>query len=204
MKKLLGIIVLGLLLSGCSKKPEKIIENCADKKFDWFPNMIVLDKEFNKNKKFVKLNNSLKTVKSSKEMAAKNFKEYSFSNFDLSENDMKYLTNTIVLNVLRSATDKNYKKKLFPKFIYQETIKKSGEANKDNEKINKAGELFYFYQTKYQNDNRLVDEYMDYTGETFNKFKLKIKLLDKKYEVTFKRCEAIRDDSPLAFDAKWK
>ena len=45
---------------------------------------------------------------------------------------------------------------------------------------------------------------MDYTGETFNKFKLKIKLLDKKYEVTFKRCEAIRDDSPLAFDAKWK
>ena len=95
MKKILGIIVLGLLLSGCSKKPEKIIENCADKKFDWFPNMIVLDKEFNKNKKFVKLNNSLKTVKSSKEMAAKNFKEYSFSNFDLSENDMKYLTNTI-------------------------------------------------------------------------------------------------------------
>ena len=83
-------------------------------------------------------------------------------------------------------------------------IKKSGEANKGNEKINKAEELFYFYQTKYQNDNRLVDEYMDYTGETFNKFKLKIKLLDKKYEVTFKRCEAIRDDFPLAFDAKWK
>jgi hypothetical protein len=34
MKKLLGIVVLGLLLSGCFDQTDKLIERCADHKFE--------------------------------------------------------------------------------------------------------------------------------------------------------------------------
>ena len=34
MKKLLGIVVLGLLLSGCFDQTDKLIERCADYKFE--------------------------------------------------------------------------------------------------------------------------------------------------------------------------
>ncbi|MDA9153025.1 hypothetical protein N9N83_01730 [Candidatus Pelagibacter sp.] len=34
MKKLLGILVMGLLLSGCFDQTDKLIERCADHKFE--------------------------------------------------------------------------------------------------------------------------------------------------------------------------
>tara|TARA_Y100001958_G_C21074216_1_gene432726 strand:+ start:619 stop:858 length:240 start_codon:yes stop_codon:yes gene_type:complete len=36
MKKFLAIVVLGLLLSGCSKDKSKMIEACADKEYPKF------------------------------------------------------------------------------------------------------------------------------------------------------------------------
>ena len=49
MKKILGIIFLSIYLIGCTQTPEKIIERCADKEHDFFPDTKILKKQFEKN-----------------------------------------------------------------------------------------------------------------------------------------------------------
>ena len=200
MKKLLGIIVLSLLLVSCSSKPEKIIENCADKEHDFLPDTKVLAQKFEKNRKFVKLRKLRQEYTLNKNKAERAFKRFALREFNLSKDDMRETTNILTINVLKS-NDNNYEPEKFPRFIFENKVR---NVNKKDISLDKIEKLFYAYQESDIVERNLFEKYWSHISDTFYKFKLKDKLKDGKYEKYFKRCEARRERSPLAFDAKWK
>jgi len=207
MKKLLAILVLGLLLIGCSKKPEKIIEKCADKAFDFFPSSKVRNEKFTKNNKFVKIKKLKKESEKKEDKAEVEFKEFAYKNFNLNADDMKETTNIIVINGL-NPKKKGYKPKKFPKYIYVDKVKDQSiypdKEARETELVNKIEKLFNAYEKTYEIQWRNREAYHELATDLFYKLKLKDKLIDKTYERFFKKCEYLRKQSPLAFDAKWK
>ena len=200
MKKLLMIVTMGLMLGGCSKSPEKIIEKCADKEFDYFPSAELRKEKFIKNNKFVKLQKFKQEYEKRKKIAESEFKDFAFQNFAINDDDMRETTNIIVINSLNS-NKKDYQPKKFPRYIYEIKVK---DKSKDVELVNKIEKLFNDYQEIYTTRWENQEEYYEHTTNLFYKLKLKDKLIDKKYERFFKKCEYLRNRSPLAFDAKWK
>ena len=207
MKKLLGIVALGLLLIGCSKKPEKIIEKCADATFDFFPSSKVRNQKFIKNNKFVKLEKLKKELEKKESNAEVEFKKFAYKNFNINAEDMKETTNIIVINSINTKT-KGYKPQKFPKYLYVDKVKDQSlyidKERRETELVNKIEKLFYAYEGIYEIRWENQEAYFDLATDLFYKLKLKDKLIDKKYERFFKKCEYLRSQSPLAFDAKWK
>ena len=200
MKKILGIIFLSIYLIGCTQTPEKIIERCADKEHDFFPDTKILKKQFEEKPKWKRINTLKSKYRWNKKVSEKRFKTYAFGMFNITEEDMRITTNIIVKNTL-AKKDENYSPEKFPKYLFFSSIK---EPENLTEAVLKVEELFNTYQIDHEKYDQIFTEAIELTDDIFYKLKLRDKLLDKKYEYTFMRCEAKRTQSPLAFDSKWK
>ena len=231
MKKLLSILVLGLLLISCDQanNVSKKIENCSD-------NTIKID--FKNELSSYELDNTFITKKRSKE---RNIERHKLI-VKVLENEVKYLSS--IENDFLDLKQK-YTKGLIdfnlwhirPLFLTDFEAKELLKAD-ETELLNKRKRSRFFYdyeKTKnyFENNIRIHTGFINKLSNELNRFvvdgeqkfndaleatlnfkkkgqnkflkkKLEDKLQNSSYEKYFILCEKRRSQSPIMFDEKWK
>lgn len=232
MKKLLSILVLGLLLISCDQanNVSKKIENCSD-------NIIKID--FKNQLSDYELNNTFFSKKRSKK---RNIERHKLI-VKVLENEVKYLfsiendflvlkqkyTKETIINFsswhLRPLLLTNFEAKELLKTDETELLNKRKRSRffDDYEKTKNYFEqnirIHIGYINKFSNElNRMIvdgeQKFNDALETTLNskkkgqnkflKKKLEDKLQNSSYEKYFILCEKRRSQSPIMFDEKWK
>jgi hypothetical protein len=211
MKKLLGIVVLGLLLASCSEnqkdKATTAIENCAN---DLFLKARVgpridsnedLQNIFFQDKKFLGLYSQ-----SGKDKVAENKAKSKLYNFI--ENNFKYP---------KTVKDKMYdlaignalmnKKKMIRHSILKmdpESLDPDLSKSANSELRNKLSDYTSKFEEQMNISHKSSIKIWDYKMSKFIETDLSLKLFEKSFERKFIRCESLRKRSQIAFDEKWK
>ena len=211
MKKLLGIVVLGLLLVSCSEnqkdKATTAIENCANDKFlkaRVGPKINTnkdLENTFLKDQKYLNLSNQSK--KDDEIESRAKFKLYKFI-----ENNFKYP---------KTVKDKMYdlaignallnKKKMIRHSIFKmdpESLDPDLSKSANSELRNKLSDYTSKFEEQMNISHKSSIKVWDYKMSKFINTDLGLKLFEKSFERKFIKCERLRKVSPIAFDEKWK
>ena len=185
MKKLLGIVVLGLLLTGCFNKKETALENCAD---DTYANYskdsmtsVFYDK---KSTKIVGLSKALESATIKKSAASKVYTEFVHKN---------YLFDGGILTIIY---DRNKITSLEERQNYEKAIKaESEEFLKDN--------MYWLKEIGYLNKTLKEEKYFS-ASKLFMEALLKRKIKVNEYYKRFTECEKEYSEAPDAFLLRWK
>ena len=185
IKKLLGIIVLGLLLTGCVNKKETALENCAD---DMYANYsedsmtsVFYDK---KSKKIVGLSKALESAAIKKSAASKVYTEFVHKNYLF---DGGILTIIYDRNKITSPEERQN---------YEKAIKAESEILlKDN--------TYWVREIAYLDKTLKELKYFS-AFKMFMKAPLKRKINVNEYYKKFTACEKEHTEAPDAFVLRWK
>ena len=185
MKKLLGIVVLGLLLTGCFNKKETALENCADDKYANFS-------EDSMTSVFYDINNT-KIINLTKSLESAKIKQNDADNKHTKHVKKNYSFDGAKLNIIY---DKNKITSQEEIQSYKDTIEaRSLKLLKDTTYW--YGEVGYL--TKTLNEEKLYS-----ASKIFWKAKLKRKIDVNEYYKRFTECEKEHTEAPDAFILRWK
>jgi hypothetical protein len=197
MKKLLWIVVLGLLLSGCFQDKTKIaLENCADAKYKrtYLSETKIL---FKNDKEIQSINERISQNKEKKEKLKKDILTYTKLNLvDNSYFTNKYFGN-VYMFVLGFDLDED-KIKIKPEYLKY----KPGVINKDRIKDN-ITKLTYSYLTSSQEERTLSTMLGMNVTPKWQKLKVSKKMQSKFYARKHKNCELEYNKIPNSFLAQW-
>ena len=197
MKKLLGIVVLGLLLGGCFQDKTKIaLENCADAKYKrtYLSETRIL---FSNDKEIQSINKRISQNKEKRKALKKDILTY--TKFNLEDNSYfrdEYFGNVYMYVIGFDLDEKKVE-------IKSEHLKyKPGAINKNRIKENII-KLTYSYLTSSQ-DKEVLDTMlgMNVTPK-WQKLKVSQKMKSKSYASKHKRCEIEYNKIPNSFLAEW-
>ena len=204
MKKILSIVVLGLLLSGCFHDPKEIaLENCANSKFmeDYtsFDKYIVdnplVVKGLDKSIAVGNIKASRNNVKNSKKIMM----EFAEKNFNLNEDETYTILNKSYNNT-EGLSDEVMKILEMP-HDPEEAINKIKGTKEQKDQFKKI--------IKDYNFNRdLLKLHLTYkvklTTKLFLELKMKDKFLVEEYQELYQRCERTFNELPSSFINKWE
>ena len=204
MKKILSIIVLGLLLSGCFHDPKEIaLENCANSKF--MEKYLHFEKYINDNPlvvigldKSIAVGNikaSRNNVKNSKKIMM----EFAEKNFNLNEDETYTILNKSYNNT-EGLSDEVMKILEMP-HDPEEAINKIKGTKEQKDQFKKI--------IKDYNFNRdMLKLHLTYkvklTTKLFLELKMKDKFLVEEYQELYQRCERTFNELPSSFINKWE
>ena len=204
MKKILSIVVLGLLLSGCFHDPKEIaLENCANSKFmedyTYFDKYIVdnplVVKGLDKSIAVGNIKASRNNVKNSKKIMM----EFAEKNFNLNEDETYTILNKSYNNT-EGLSDEVMKILEMP-HDPEEAINKIKGTKEQKDQFKKI--------IKDYNFNRdLLKLHLTYkvklTTKLFLELKMKDKFLVEEYQELYQRCERTFNELPSSFINKWE
>ena len=204
MKKILSIIVLGLLLSGCFHDPKEIaLENCANSKFmedyTYFDKYIVdnplVVKGLDKSIVVGNIKASRNNVKNSKKIMM----EFAEKNFNLNEDETYTILNKSYNNT-EGLSDEVMKILEMP-HDPEEAINKIKGTKEQKDQFKKI--------IKDYNLNRdMLKLHLTYkvklTTKLFLELKMKDKFLVEEYQELYQRCERTFNELPSSFINKWE
>ena len=204
MKKILSIIVLSLLLSGCFHDPKEIaLENCANSKFmedyTYFDKYIVdnplVVKGLDKSIAVGNIKASRNNVKNSKKIMM----EFAEKNFNLNEDETYTILNKSYNNT-EGLSDEVMKILEMP-HDPEEAINKIKGTKEQKDQFKKI--------IKDYNFNRdLLKLHLTYkvklTTKLFLELKMKDKFLVEEYQELYQRCERTFNELPSSFINKWE
>jgi|TARA_B110000483_G_C17971508_1_gene456036 hypothetical protein len=211
MRKLLGIVVLGMFLVSCSEnqknKVTTAIENCANDEFlkasvgPKFRSNEDLENTFVEDNKFLKL--SSQTRKNSKIEKEAKLELYKFieDNFKYSNKLKKEMyrmaTSIAIQNKWTSIRHRLLKIRPLP---LNSELSTSAEAELRKEL---SDYVYKFTQHMMTSHKSRIEEW-DYNMSKFLMTDLNLKLFEKSFERKFIKCERLRKNSTISFDEKWK
>ncbi len=184
VKKLLPIIVLGLLLTGCVNKKETALENCADDRYQNFSRESMTSVFFDsKNTKVINVTKSYENAKIKLDEANDKSKAYLKKHFHYKAGGMqphlkgyKFTTAEELGNYTKLLIAKRKKLLIKSKFWQREVAYLGGTLK----------ELKYFSSIKM-----------------FNKAPLKRKIKVNEYYIKLTECEKEHTEAPDTFVLRW-
>ena len=185
MKKLLGIVVLSLLLTGCFNKKETALENCADDKYANFSEDSMTSVFYDrKNTRIIGLSESLEKAKIKQNEANDKHTKYVKKNYSFDGAKLNIIYDK---NIITSPEElENYK----------DTI------NTESLKLLKDSTYWYGevgYLNKTLNNEKLYS-----ASKIFWEAPLKRKIDVNEYYKSFTECEKEHTEAPDAFVLRWK
>jgi hypothetical protein len=184
MKKLLGIIVLGLLLSGCFNKKETALENCADDRYQNFSEDSMTSVFYDrKNTKIINVTKSLESARIKQNEATDKHGAFVKKNYFYENAFMRYIYDREYTSL---EERQNYENSL--------DLKK-------NELIKKS--TFWYGEVGYLHKTLKELKYFSAIS-MFMEAPLKRKINVNEYYIRFTECEKERAEAPDAFVLRWK
>jgi|TARA_Y100000031_G_C8084347_1_gene321139 hypothetical protein len=207
MKKLLGILVLGLLLSGCSNQKETSIENCADYSFiNYRVGILVISFIDTTDPSLVQYNNALDLAK--KELDD----EYNYKN--TAKKSQKIFANKYFKKITEST----------------QTISREYIDPPNYEGDNRNSEKYKYFYTPILAEEKEIADKLDSIEKNIKELKVRIsdikkiirrnrladgtnyfknlkfedKVSNEKYYKFLQNCEKEHDATPSSFILKWE
>ena len=207
MKKLLGIMVLGLLLSGCSNQKETSIENCADSSFiNYKVGKLVIMFIDTTDPRLVQYNNALELANKKlddeydyKIAAAKSYRTFGKKYFK-KKTDSTQTINREYIDPPNYEGDKRSSEKY--KYFYSSIL---AEEKKIADKINNSEKNIKELKVRIFGIEKLIKKNRLGLGtQYFKTLKFEDKVSDDKYYNFLQFCETEHDATPSSFILKWK
>jgi len=204
MKKILSIVVLSLLLSGCFHDPKEIaLENCANSKFmedyTYFDKYIVdnplVVKELDKSIAVSNIKASRLNIKNSK----KTMMDFAEKNFNLSEDETYVILNKSykntqgfsdeVMTILERSHDP------------EKTVIKINGTKEQKDQFKKIIKVYNLDRDILKLNIRFKDKL---TTKLFLELKIKDKFLLEEFQELYQKCERTFNELPSSFINKWE
>ncbi len=204
MIKLLSIIVLGLLLSGCFKDPKEVaLENCANSKFmednRYFYKDIVnnplLAKKLDKSIVTGNIKASRLNIKNSK----KTMMEFADKNFNLNEDETYVILNKSYNNT--EGLSDEVMTLLEMDHDPEAAIDKINGTNEQKDQFKEIIKDYNRHRAMLKLNIRFREKL---TTVKFLELKMKDKFLLEEYQELYQKCERTFNELPSSFINKWE
>ena len=189
MKKLLSIVILGLLLTGCFNKKETALENCADDRYANYSKDSLASVFYDtKNAKIISLFKSLEITKTKHNEASNKHTKYLINNYYF---DGKYILVEYDKRALGTDNMNPDELQSYKKAIEEGSLKLSNVTAHWYEEIG--------YLTKKLNEEKLYSSSKMFKEASFIK-----KINVNEYFSKYIECEKEHSEAADAFILRWK
>jgi len=208
MKKLLGIVVLGLLLSGCFHDPKEIaLENCANSSFmkkhpysyERITGNSLLAKKITKDLDKSFANSNLKAARLNIANSKKTMMEFADENFNLNEDETYAILNKSYNNT--EGFSDEVMTLLEMDHDPEAAIDKIDGTKEQKDQFKEIIKDYNRHRAMLKLDIEFREKL---TTKLFLEMKMKDKFLEEKYQRLYQRCERTFNELPSSFINKWE